>query len=227
MPYMGAMQQRIEDAAGSTGFMYSDWNQNRQEMWMRDGSVVGQYAYRDADGKPVVTYFDAGKQGFRVRSNNLPEAPVAEHLTPLYEAPKPVEDTPEVAEVKRVMAELHTKASSRTKRQVAPQWMYPIKTTTFPLASYNPYFYSSIMNPLPIMPASSWNEMVTKPVVKSRKRREADPVWPAVYMMSPAAAIQTQHLTPVPGRMPAATTKLQMTYGNPIAYSHMYWPSWN
>lgn len=216
IPYTGAMEHRIEDAMGTKGFMYTDWNQNRQEMWMGDGSVVGQYSYIDANGKPVVTYFDAGRQGFRVRSNNLPEAPLAEHPTPLFVAPKPVEDTPEVAEAKRVMAELHMKASTRTKREADPQWLYPVKTTTFPLASYNPY-YSSFINPIPILPASPWvmrEKKAIDAVVKSRKRREADPVWPTVYSMSPAvinAKIQTKQFTPVKGRTPADTTQLKMT----------------
>lgn len=207
IPYTAGMEQRIEGPMGTKGFMYTGWNQNRQEMWMGDGSVVGQFSYMDANGKPVVTYFDAGRQGFRVQSNNLPVAPLPEHPAPLYEAPKPVEDTPEVAEAKRVMAELQLKAGTRTKREADPQWV----VKTWPsMTSYNPY-YGSIMNPMimnPILPASPW--VVSEK--KSRKRREADPMWPTVYSMSPAVMnIQTKHLTPVEARTPADTKQLKMT----------------
>ena len=65
----------IEDikshAHGNQGFAIFDWNQNRQETWMRDGSVIGQYSYIDAKGMPVVTLYDAGAHGFRVKSNSM------------------------------------------------------------------------------------------------------------------------------------------------------------
>lgn len=186
---------------------------------MRDGSVIGQYSYIDAKGKPVVTYYDAGRQGFRVKSNNLPEAPAAVLLVP-----KPVEDTPEVAEARRVMEELHIMATSRTKREADPQWMHPIQATTYPLIPTNPTIptissSSILVNPL----VSPYSFMMTNPWVKTEKtegavektrhRREADPMLTTMYTMPTMlkAKVQIKQMVPVEGRTPADTTKLQLT----------------
>uniref|UniRef100_A0A0P4WJN9 Cuticle protein 6 n=1 Tax=Scylla olivacea TaxID=85551 RepID=A0A0P4WJN9_SCYOL len=224
------MQQRLETPTGPKAFMFTDWNQNRQEMWMGDGNVVGQYSYIDANGKPVVTYYSAGRDGFKVSSNNLPEAPAAPALSPNFKAPEPVQDTPEVAQAKQVMADLHKTASSRTKRQaMARPWMYSFNTHAIPYASYNP-LYSSFMNPMSIMPATSWitNQPAIEAMKKSRKRREADPWMPTMYSMTPAV-VRTKQLTPVEGNTPADTTQLKMTtveHQVPmVATPAMGWPS--
>ena len=238
MPYMGAIHQSIGDAAGNRGFAYAAWNQNRQEIRMGDGTVIGQYSFIDPNGNPVVTYYDAGRHGFRVRSNNLPEAPLAEAQSPLFQAPKPVEDTAEVAEAKRVMADLHQKISSRIKRQAVSSWMHPVQATASWPSPWTPYnqFYSSLLQPIPMLPASSWitNQKAIETVAKPRQRREADPVWPTIYSMPHTvynAKIQTKQLTPVEGRTPADTTQLKLTTvehqvptygwqaGHPITYS--------
>ncbi|MPC36109.1 Cuticle protein 6 [Portunus trituberculatus] len=239
LPVMGPMQQRIETPTGPMAFMFTDWNQNRQEMQLGGGNVVGQYSYIDPNGKPVVTYYSAGRHGFKVSSNNLPEAPA---LSPNFKAPEPVKDTPEVAEAKQVMADLHKAATSRTKRQAVARplmysvntnpWMYSFNTHATPYASYNP-FYSSLMNPTPFMPATSWitNQPAIEAVKKSRKRREADPLMPLMYSMTPAV-VRTKQLTPVEGDTPADTTQLKMTtveHKVPMAampvMSAMGWPS--
>lgn len=217
--YMGPIEQRLQDAAGNQGFAYFDWNQNRQETWMRDGSVIGQYSYIDAKGMPVVTYYDAGTQGFRVKSNNLPEAPAVR-----LSAPMPVKETPEVAEARSVMEELHKKAASRNKREADPQWMHPIQTTSYPLIPSNPAIPMVYSSPFPVNPwVSPYSLMMTNPWIKTEKaegtvektrlRREADPMWPTTYAMPSMlkAKVETKQLIPVEGRTPADTTKLQLT----------------
>ena len=230
LPIVGPMQQRIETPTGPKAFMFTDWNQNRQEMWMGDGNVVGQYSYIDANGKPVVTYYTAGRQGFKVSSNNLPEAPAVPALDPNFKAPEPVKYTPEVAEARQVMADLHKAASSRTKRQaITNPWMYSFNTHAIPYASYNP-FYSSLMNPTPFMPATSWitNQPAIEAIKKSRKRREADPLIPTMYSMTPAV-VRTKQLIPEERNTPADTTHLKMTtveHKVPMAaMPYLGWPS--
>ncbi|KAK4322777.1 hypothetical protein Pmani_006445 [Petrolisthes manimaculis] len=121
--YYGAQEYRME-APGQSTFAFSGLNQNRQETRLWDGTVVGQYSYIDAEGKPVVTYYDAGPLGFRVKANNLPVAPAAAPL-------KPVDYTPEVAEARSLFMEKYNEAakassqsSSRQKRQI-PYFAYP------------------------------------------------------------------------------------------------------
>lgn len=235
VPYVGPAEQRLTDAMGNQGFAFFDWNQNRQETRMWDGSVIGQYSYVDSKGKPVITYYDAGPQGFRVKSNNLPEAPAA-----LLSAPKPVEETPEVAEARRVMADLHKKAASRSKREADPQWIQPIQTTSYPL-NYNPAIPMMYNNPLLVSPFMNPYSLMMTPsliktkktdgaVEKTRRRREANPMWPTMYTMPTMlkAKIQTKQLIPMEGETPADTTKLKLTtmdHEVPVATLPVMWQS--
>jgi hypothetical protein len=63
-----------------------------QDAW---GNQIGSYAYINPEGKEVKVSYVADSLGFRVLSNDLPVAPIADLV-----APVPVEDTVEVAEAK-------------------------------------------------------------------------------------------------------------------------------
>jgi len=69
---------------------------NFRDAW---GNQVGSYAYINPDGKEVRVSYVADSLGFRVLSNDLPVAPVANLVAPI-----PVEDTIEVAEAKKAHA---------------------------------------------------------------------------------------------------------------------------
>merc|ERR1712121_202690 len=88
-----------QDEFGQYNFGHHGGPSSRNEVRDAFGVVRGQVNYIDADGKVQQQNYIADALGFRVAATNLPvapEAPEAIYLNP----PKPVEDTPEVAEAK-------------------------------------------------------------------------------------------------------------------------------
>ncbi|KAK3850797.1 hypothetical protein Pcinc_042515 [Petrolisthes cinctipes] len=203
--YYGAQEYRME-APGQSSFAFYGLNQNRQETRLWDGTVVGQYSYIDANGKPAITHYDAGPLGFRVKANNLPIAPAAAPL-------KPVDYTPEVAEARALFMEKYNEAvksssspsSSRQKRQI-PYLAYPslvnpmqpilptmiddsqtAATGVIP-SSISPYLYANTFpSAFPMMPSNYplyttiKTEIIDKEpkdIESSRQRRDVEAVKP-------------------------------------------------
>merc|ERR1711896_118269 len=121
-------------------------HQAKHEVRDHAGNVAGSYSYVDAEGKLVKATYTAGVDGFKIHSNNLPVAPVADlelPVAPVYTgvapvdtgvAPEPVQDTPEVAAAKAAHLELLAAAGSRKKRSLPHG---------FPYAGY-PYAYGHL-----------------------------------------------------------------------------------
>merc|ERR1712116_87759 len=89
-------------------------------------------------GKEVRVSYVADANGFRVLSNDLPQAPVDNQVAPVFTGvgPAPVEDTPEVIAAKAEFFKLYKEAEaaaaaapeSRKKRSVFT-YPYPLATT--------------------------------------------------------------------------------------------------
>lgn len=94
-----ASQFHSQDELGQASFGYSHPGQASSTFRDAWGNQVGSYAYIDANGKEVRVSFVADDNGFRVVSNNLPEAPVAGPVAVAL-APAAVLDTPEVEAAK-------------------------------------------------------------------------------------------------------------------------------
>lgn len=105
-------QYSTADAFGGAGFGYYSFDQNRQETRLADGRVVGQFSYIDANGKPVISVYEAGPQGFKVQSNILPEAPTADLAAPVSNLVAP-DYTPEVAQARAEFKAAFDEAAAR------------------------------------------------------------------------------------------------------------------
>lgn len=105
-------QYTTADAFGGAGFGYFSFDQNRQETRLADGRVVGQFTYIDANGKPVISVYEAGPQGYKVQSNILPEAPTADLAAPDNNLAAPVY-TPEVAQARAEFKAAFDEAAAR------------------------------------------------------------------------------------------------------------------
>ncbi|XP_064103600.1 nematocyst expressed protein 3-like [Macrobrachium nipponense] len=80
-PYPVAIKYQGVDAFGQTTFGHQAFDQTRHEVRLADGRVVGQYSFIDSNGEPAVTYFEAGRNGYRVLGSNvLPEGPAADFV---------------------------------------------------------------------------------------------------------------------------------------------------
>ncbi|KAI9560294.1 hypothetical protein GHT06_014309 [Daphnia sinensis] len=69
------------------------------------GNQIGSYAYFNPEGKEVRVSYTADHRGFRVLSNDLPVAPVANLVAPVQ-----VPDTMEVAQAKAAHMAAHVEA---------------------------------------------------------------------------------------------------------------------
>jgi hypothetical protein len=111
-------QYHAQDELGQASYGYAYPGQaasNFRDAW---GNQVGSWAYIDAEGKEVRVSYVADSRGFRVLSNNLPQAPMSVHSSPLV-APVQVSDTPEVEEAKRVHFAAVAEAKARNAAAVA------------------------------------------------------------------------------------------------------------
>ena len=95
-PFVGtagytSSQYRSQDELGQATYGYSHPGQAAANFQDAYGNQVGSYAYIDPEGKEIRVSYTADANGFRVVSNALPEAPIADAVLPA-----PVQDTPEV-----------------------------------------------------------------------------------------------------------------------------------
>lgn len=222
------------EAPGQKSFAFYGLNQNRQETRLWDGTVVGQYSYIDADGKPAVTYYDAGPLGFRVRANNLPIAPDAPAVpaapiaAPALEAPKPVTYTAEVAQARKDFMDKWNEAAaaatpvSRQKRQIS-YLGYPSMQSFLPttgISTMSPMLYSNTFpSTFPMIPSNiPLYTTIKTEIESSRKRRDVEAVKaipvPLPYTQAvPAVAkttVKTHQLEAVKAAVPADTTRLEL-----------------
>merc|ERR1712055_307618 len=119
-----ASQYHSQDEYGQASYGYAAPGQAKSEVRDAYGNVAGSYSYVNPEGKLIEVSYTAGADGFKVNSNDLPVAPVADlelPVAPVYTgvAPEPVMDTPEVAAAKAAHLELLAAAGSRKKRSVA------------------------------------------------------------------------------------------------------------
>ena len=75
VPGWTASQFHAQDELGQASFGYAHPGQAASTFQDAFGNQVGSYAYIDANGKHVQVSFVADSNGFRVLSNDLPEAP--------------------------------------------------------------------------------------------------------------------------------------------------------
>lgn len=111
-------QYHAQDELGQASYGYAYPGQaasNFRDAW---GNQVGSWAYIDPEGKEVRVSYVADSRGFRVLSNNLPQAPMPVHSSPLV-APVQVSDTPEVEEAKRAHFAAVAEAKARNAAAVA------------------------------------------------------------------------------------------------------------
>jgi len=110
-PAYSATQYHAQDELGQASFGYSHPGQAATNLRDGFGNQIGSYAYINPEGKEVRVSYTADSRGFRVLSNDLPVAPVANLVAPVQ-----VEDTPEVAKAKAD----HAVAVTAAKSGVAP-----------------------------------------------------------------------------------------------------------
>ncbi|XP_037790078.1 uncharacterized protein LOC119585506 [Penaeus monodon] len=131
LPFPIAQQYRSQDLFGQTSFGHFSFDQNQQQTRLADGTVVGYYSYIGADGKPAVTIYEAGRQGFQVKGSNiLPEAPEVP-AAPELKAPEPVQETPEVLQARAEFQQKFDEATSTRRRrevQIPLPYFHPVPT---------------------------------------------------------------------------------------------------
>ncbi|XP_046444133.1 uncharacterized protein LOC124194121 [Daphnia pulex] len=110
-PSISATQYHAQDELGQASFGYAHPGQAANNLRDGFGNQIGSYAYINPEGKEVRVSYTADSRGFRVQSNNLPVAPVANLVAPVQ-----VQDTPEVAAAKAD----HSAAIAAAKSGVAP-----------------------------------------------------------------------------------------------------------
>ena len=144
-PSYSASQYHSQDELGQASFGYAHPGQSATNLRDAFGNQIGSYAYINPEGKEVRVSYTADSRGFRVLSNDLPVAPVANLVAPVQ-----VQDTPEVAAAKAThmaaLAAAKTAAApARTKRQV-------LAYGAAPFAAYNygvsPYTYAAPAHPV-------------------------------------------------------------------------------
>jgi len=134
-PAYSSSQYHAQDELGQATYGYSYPGQASSTTRDAFGNQIGSYAYINAEGKEVRVSYVADANGFRVLSNDLPQAPVDNQVAPVFTGvgPAPVEDTPEVVAAKAEFFKLYKEAAdaaaaapeSRKKRSVLA-YSYPI-----------------------------------------------------------------------------------------------------
>jgi len=149
-----ASQHHAQDELGQASFGYSHPGQASSTFRDAWGNQVGSYAYIDANGKEVRVSFVADANGFRVVSNNLPEAPVA-HPVDVLVGPAPVQETPEVVAAKQAHFAAIAEAKERNAAAVAGNSHRHRRDLSFlrsPLAfsSFNQFVPTTVGHAIPI-----------------------------------------------------------------------------
>ena len=133
-----ASQYHAQDELGQARFGYAHPGQAATNYRDALGNQIGSYAYINPEGKEIRVSYTADSRGFRVLSNDLPVAPVANLVAPVQ-----VQDTPEVAAAKAT--HLAALAAARTPK-VAPAVPATASKTVAPVAPVAP----KLVAPLPV-----------------------------------------------------------------------------
>merc|ERR1719228_155688 len=137
--YHPGSQFHAQDGLGNLNYGYANINSNAHVVGNTYGGVTGAYSYVDANGKLQQVEYVADAAGFRTADSRLPVAPVYDGVAPTFNpeplvaptfnpeplvapvftgvAPKPVEDTPEVAEAKAAHLALLEAANAPAERK--------------------------------------------------------------------------------------------------------------
>merc|ERR1712191_13403 len=112
-PAYSSSQYHSQDELGQATYGYSYPGQANSTTRDAFGNQIGSYAYINAEGKEVRVSYVADANGFRVLSNDLPQAPVDNLVAPVFNAvgPAPVQDTPEVIAAKAEFEKLYNEAA--------------------------------------------------------------------------------------------------------------------
>lgn len=105
-----ASQWHTQDSLGQYAYGYSGGPSAKSEVRSLDGITSGSYSYLDPENKLQTVNYVSDALGFRVAATNLPSPPVDNS-----QAPKPVEDTPEVKQAR----EEHLKAVKEAEDKVS------------------------------------------------------------------------------------------------------------
>lgn len=115
-----SVQWHAQDELGQASFGYAYPGQAAANYRDFAGNMVGTWAYINPNSKEVQVSYTADHRGFRVLSNDLPVAPVANLVAPVQ-----VQDAPDVAKAKVEHAAAIAAAKAavaatpvRTKRQI-------------------------------------------------------------------------------------------------------------
>ena len=145
-PYYGypsatASKYHAQDELGQVRFGYAHPGQAATNYQDAFGNQMGSYAYINPEGKEIRVSYTADRRGFRVLSNDLPVAPVANLVAPVQ-----VQDTPEVAAAKAEFAAKFAAAKvatvpSRSKRQVLAYGAAPFAAYNYGI-NVSPFTYN-------------------------------------------------------------------------------------
>ncbi|XP_071529800.1 uncharacterized protein [Panulirus ornatus] len=235
VPFPWAHQYRTQDFLGQTSFGHFTFDQNRQETRLADGRVVGQFSYIDSEGKPAVTFYEAGPEGYRVRANNLPVAPTADLVAPVDNQvpPEPVQYTPEVAQAREAFQAKFDEAKGKREKRQATFFTYPVgkvedETKPFPLVYHTPYTPYTPFTPYTPYAGGFFPYIYARPlaaekpeskdnaVAQARRRRDVGTVQiphPFVHVQPTVVdhTFKTHQFEPAEAATPADTTKIELT----------------
>ena len=195
-----ASQYHAQDELGQARFGYAHPGQAATNYRDALGNQIGSYAYINPEGKEIRVSYTADSRGFRVLSNDLPVAPVANLVAPVQ-----VQDTPEVAAAKAT--HLAALAAARTPK-VTPAVPATTSKTVAPVAPVAPM----LVTPLPVQDT---------PEVAAAKRQHAID-WNAAKAATDAANFRNYY-----AGAPSAYNygfPLAYNYGSPVAYNMPYYP---
>ena len=204
-PSYSQSQYHSQDELGQASFGYAHPGQAATNLRDAFGNQIGSYAYINPEGKEIRVSYTADSRGFRVLSNDLPVAPVANLVAPVQ-----VEDTPEVAAAK---AE-HLAAVTAAKSGVAPAPVAaPVVALPEPVQDTPEVVAAKAEFAVKFAEAKA--AAAAAPV---RRRRQILP-----YGVAPFSAYNYGHITPYayPAASPvreATLTKTILTPGHAVAY---------
>jgi len=187
------VQHHAQNIYGAADYGYSHPGQFHEAMRDIYGGVTGTYAYLDPEGKEVRVEYVADDQGFRVKTNGLPQGPVG--VAPTEEVRRATE------EHLRLVAETQ-KDVSRTKRH----------STGYPHSHHimTPHVVQSRRPTITYIPSSPYHH---GPVYKSH------PIYVNPQRYPVPHAYNFPHRLPYYQPGPYAPTYNHPVYGHPSPYS--------
>ncbi len=214
-PPVSATQYHAQDELGQASFGYAHPGQAATNLRDGFGNQIGSYAYINPEGKEVRVSYTADSRGFRVLSNDLPVAPVANLVAPVQ-----VEDTPEVAKAKAD----HAVAVTAAKSGVAP--VAPVVALPSPVQDTPEVVAAKAEFAVKFAAAKDAATPAIRFLIKKKKKKKirtkrqvfgfgATPFGYPGYAVSPYSYIVAAPAMPV---RDATLTKTILTPGHAVAY---------